>query len=50
LKDQWAEGQLQSEDPQVTTVANAEALGQVKLLKDLHEMDYERFSQVVSDD
>jgi hypothetical protein len=43
-------GNFQSDDVKATAAANAEALGQVKLLRDLQELDYARLTEIVSDD
>ena len=50
LKDQWSQGSFQDESPEVTQNANAQALGQVKILKDLRELDYLQFEEALKDD
>ena len=45
LKEQWAQGGFQSEDYEVTLQANNQALGQVRLLTELIELDYTSFSE-----
>ena len=44
LMEQWAEGALQSADPNETQSASLQALGQLKIYRQLKELDYEQFT------
>ena len=44
LMEQWAEGSLQSSDPHETQAASLQALGQLKIYRQLKELDYEQFT------
>ena len=44
LMEQWAEGSLQSADPNETQAASLQALGQLKIYRNLEELDYEQFT------
>lgn len=50
IKDQWAGGSFQGQTPNITFSANAQALGQVILLGQLQEVDYEKFFGVMKND
>ena len=50
LKEQWAAGSFQADSPVVTTSANASALGQMSLLRDLQELDYMRFAEILGNE
>lgn len=50
IKEQWAAGAFQKEQPLETAVANAQALGELRQLKELSELDYEEFSKSFDDD
>ena len=45
IKDQWARGDLQGPDIETTALANASAVGQVGILQQILELDYEQLSQ-----
>jgi hypothetical protein len=49
IRNQWEEGQF-SETGQLYTdaLANAQALGQLKLLRKIVELDHEQFSEILS--
>jgi hypothetical protein len=49
LKEQWAAGQFQHEDTYQTALANAQALGQVRLLQQLMELDHDSFEETFAD-
>jgi hypothetical protein len=49
LVEQWKTGNFQSNDPQETQNANAQALGSVKLLRDLQELDFTQIEEVLTD-
>lgn len=50
LTDQWANGVFQGESSEGTHNANAQALGKVRVLRDLRELDYTQFEEAVQDD
>ena len=51
LMEQWRDGVFQiSEKPSATVAANAEALGQIRLLTNLIELTYEQFGESFSED
>jgi hypothetical protein len=50
LHAQWEVGTFSSDNPTVTAIATGNALAQVRLLKELSEIDAERINEVMSDD
>lgn len=50
IRDQWECGELQSSDPYATAAANAEALGRIRGYKDILEIDYEKYLEVMTND
>lgn len=45
LMEQWAAGQFNSDEPTVTHAANCGAVGEVRLLQKLLELDLEQFEE-----
>ena len=50
LKEQWAAGNFQAASRDESLLANVGALGQVTLLQDLIELDYDKLFEVLSDE
>lgn len=50
MKDQWAAGALQSEDPKVTQQANLSAIAEVRVGKELLELEFEEFIEVLNNE
>lgn len=45
IKEQWAKGHFREMTKDETELSTSEALAQVKLLEQILEVDYERFSE-----
>lgn len=50
LADQWVNGVFQSESFETTAMANASALGTVRAIDTLIELDYEKLTEVLNDE
>lgn len=50
LKSQWEKGQFSSPNRDEHHVMNLQALGQVRLLNELIELDYDKLLQVLHDE
>lgn len=50
LKSQWARGVFAGDDIEGCALMNAEALGQVQVLRRIQEVDYEQYIEAVADD
>jgi hypothetical protein len=50
LQDQWSSGLFSRETLEETAVANLQAVAQARLLSELSELDYQKFTEVLSDD
>ena len=50
LRSQWEMGSFQAESDRETTRANDAALAEMKVLKELSDLDYDKYSEVMSDD
>lgn len=47
IKDQWANGIFIGESLETTALANVSAVAQMNLLKEIQELDFEKFSEVM---
>lgn len=50
LKDQWSRGNFQSEDPMVSLQANAQAIGEVRQLQLILDLDAKQITEVLTDE
>lgn len=50
LKDQWARGGFAGEDIEAYSLMNAEALGQVQVLRRIRDLEFEQYFEAMSDD
>lgn len=50
LREQWERGYLQGATAHHTAMANAEALGRIRGYKDILEINYERYLEVMTDE
>lgn len=50
IREQWEAGALQGSTAYSTAAANAEALGRIRGYKDVLEITYERYLEVMTDD
>lgn len=50
LKEQWAQGQFQSNKISETSIATAQALAQVNLLEKLQTMNYEELVETANEE
>jgi hypothetical protein len=50
IADQWSRGVFQHKTSQETFTANAQALGQLQVLRDLEELEYDQLVSMLHDD
>ena len=50
LKDQWAAGAFQQEQPLETAVANAQAIGVYQKLSEIQDLKYDQYYEAVTGD
>ena len=49
LKEQWAMGAFNSEEPAVTHAANVEGVSQFKMLQEILDMSYTEYEELVNE-